>query len=51
MKSALFPMRCRAGKSDPGFHNKRAARDLLDSARDSQAVPFASDKRFQDQQV
>lgn len=39
------------GKERAWLNNKSAAGDLLDSARDTQAVHFAGDKRFQDQQV
>src|SRR5258707_11461660 len=39
------------GKERAWLNNKSAACNLLDSARDSQSVHLASDKRFQNQQV
>src|SRR6266704_5098677 len=40
-----------SGKERARLNIKRAPCNLLDSARDSQAVHLASDKRLQDQQV
>src|SRR6266849_7758328 len=47
----LFLHSVQGGKERAWLNNKSAACDLLDPARDSQAVHFAGDKRFQDQQV
>src|SRR5206468_4308002 len=39
------------GKERAGLHDKSAAGDLLDPARDSQAVHLTGDQRFQDEHV
>src|SRR5439155_8861421 len=39
------------GKERAWFDKKSATCDLLDPARDSQSVPLAGDKGFQDQQI
>jgi hypothetical protein len=38
-------------KERAGFDIKRAASDLLDSARDPEPVLLAGDKRFEDEQI
>jgi hypothetical protein len=48
---ALFFHSVQRGKQRAWFNNKCPACDLLDSARDSQAVHLASDKRFQNQHI
>jgi len=48
---AFFLHSVQCGKERAWLDNKSAAGDLLDSARDSQAMHFSGKKRFQDQQV
>src|SRR5713101_50586 len=48
---AFFFHSVQGGKERAWLDNKSAACDLLDSAGDPQAVPFAGDQRFQDKQV